>query len=144
VKEVVLPFDRLPNSDPRLGPEMKSTGEVMGTASTFGMAYWKAQDAAGNAIEPGGVAVVDLDVDGYDEYFDVREFDDVEAAIIEGTVDLVVSDDVDALKTAVEEEVAYLSTEASAEAFLEGLAAKEGDLEVLPVQDRPRTQQRWG
>ncbi|WP_256296764.1 carbamoyl-phosphate synthase large subunit [Haloarchaeobius salinus] len=144
VKEVVLPFDRLPNSDPRLGPEMKSTGEVMGTASTFGMAYWKAQDAAGNAIEPGGVAVVDLDVDGYDEYFDVTAFDDVEAAIIEATVDLVVSDDVDALKTAVEEEVAYLSTEASARAFLEGLAAKEGDLEVLPVQERPRTQQRWG
>ncbi|WP_440988954.1 carbamoyl-phosphate synthase large subunit [Haloarchaeobius baliensis] len=144
VKEVVLPFDRLPNSDPRLGPEMKSTGEVMGTASTFGMAYWKAQDAAGNAIEPGGVAVVDLDVEGFDEYFDVTAFDDVEAAIIEGTVDLVVSDDVDALKTAVEEEVAYLSTEASARAFLEGLAAKAGDLEVLPVGERPRTRQRWG
>ncbi|MFD1647446.1 carbamoyl-phosphate synthase large subunit [Haloarchaeobius litoreus] len=144
VKEVVLPFDRLPNSDPRLGPEMKSTGEVMGTASTFGMAYWKAQDAAGNAIEPGGVAVVDLEVEGYDEYFDVTEFDDVEDAIIEGTVDLVVSDDVDALKTAVEEEVAYITTEAAAEAFLEGLAAKEGDLEVLPVQERPRTEQRWG
>jgi len=49
VKEVVLPFDRLPNSDPRLGPEMKSTGEVMGTASSPEMAYWKAQQAASNA-----------------------------------------------------------------------------------------------
>ena len=73
-----------------------------------------------------------------------RDAEGFEASITTGTVDLVVSDDVDALKTAVEEEVAYLSTEASAEAFLEGLAAKEGDLEVLPVQDRPRTQQRWG
>ncbi|HET7325181.1 MAG TPA: carbamoyl-phosphate synthase large subunit, partial [Halococcus sp.] len=35
IKEVVLPFDRLPGSDPRLGPEMKSTGEVMGTAGSF-------------------------------------------------------------------------------------------------------------
>ncbi len=43
VKEVVLPFDRLPGSDPRLGPEMKSTGEVMGTAGSFGKAYQKAR-----------------------------------------------------------------------------------------------------
>ncbi len=50
VKEVVLPFDRLPNSDPRLGPEMKSTGEVMGTARSFGRAYDKAQDATSKPV----------------------------------------------------------------------------------------------
>ncbi|MEF8813605.1 MAG: carbamoyl-phosphate synthase large subunit, partial [Halovenus sp.] len=50
VKEVVLPFDRLPGSDPRLGPEMKSTGEVMGTAGTFGKAYQKAQMCVGKPI----------------------------------------------------------------------------------------------
>jgi carbamoyl-phosphate synthase large subunit len=150
VKEVVLPFDRLPNSDPRLGPEMKSTGEVMGTASSFGMAYWKAQDAAGNAVNTGGKAVVSLDGDDgdlperFDEYFTVVEFDDVSQAIIDGAVDFLVSDDPEALKTAVEEDIAYLSTEAAAEAYLDGLAVCEGDLEVLPVGDRPRRTENWG
>ncbi|NHN41461.1 carbamoyl-phosphate synthase large subunit [Halorubellus sp. JP-L1] len=150
VKEVVLPFDRLPNSDPRLGPEMKSTGEVMGTASSFGMAYWKAQDAAGNAVNTGGKAVVSLDGDAGDlperfgEFFTVVEFEDVPQAIIDGAVDLLVSDDRDALTTAVEEDVAYLSTEAAAEAYLDGLAVRDGDLEVLPVSERPRRTEDWG
>ncbi|MFW5655077.1 MAG: hypothetical protein ACOCYW_05450, partial [Roseicyclus sp.] len=56
VKEVVLPFDRLPGSDPRLGPEMKSTGEVMGTADTFGKAYQKAQMAVSKPIPLEGTA----------------------------------------------------------------------------------------
>jgi carbamoyl-phosphate synthase large subunit len=46
VKEVVLPFNMFPEVDPVLGPEMRSTGEVLGLASTFGMAYYKAQEAA--------------------------------------------------------------------------------------------------
>jgi carbamoyl-phosphate synthase large subunit len=150
VKEVVLPFDRLPNSDPRLGPEMKSTGEVMGTASSFGMAYWKAQDAAGNDVNTGGKAVVSLDGDEgalpgrFEEFFTVVEFDDVPQAIVEGAVDLLVTDDSDALKTAVEEDIAYLSTVAAADAYLEGLAVRDGDLEVLPVSDRPRRTENWG
>jgi len=153
VKEVVLPFDRLPESDPRLGPEMKSTGEVMGTASSFGMAYWKAQDAAGNAVNTGGRAVVELEedpagdddlADALSEYFTVVEFDDTSRAIVDGAVDLLVSDDPDALTTAVEEDVAYLSTRAAADAYLEGLAARDGDLEVLPVSERPRRTGNWG
>nr|WP_267641712.1 carbamoyl-phosphate synthase large subunit [Haloarchaeobius amylolyticus] len=143
IKEVVLPFDRLPNSDPRLGPEMKSTGEVMGTASDFGMAYWKSQQAASNAVEE-GTAVVDLDVDGYEEFFEVAAFDDRERALMEGKVDLLVSDDLESLQTAVEEDVPYITTVASAEAYLDGLAAKDGDLEVMAVQDRPRTVGKWG
>ena len=43
VKEAVMPFDKFPLVDPILGPEMKSTGEVMGIGSTFGEAYSKAQ-----------------------------------------------------------------------------------------------------
>ena len=39
VKEAVLPFDKFPNVDPILGPEMKSTGEVMGIGRNFGEAY---------------------------------------------------------------------------------------------------------
>ncbi|HNQ91069.1 MAG TPA: carbamoyl-phosphate synthase large subunit [Verrucomicrobiota bacterium] len=46
VKEVVLPFNMFPEVDPVLGPEMRSTGEVLGLAPTFGLAYFKAQQAA--------------------------------------------------------------------------------------------------
>ncbi|AFO57692.1 carbamoyl-phosphate synthase large subunit [Natrinema sp. J7-2] len=143
IKEVVLPFDRLPGSDPRLGPEMKSTGEVMGTASDFGTAYWKAQQAADNAVSE-GTAVVDLDVAGFENHFDVVAFDDVPAAIREGEVDFVVSRDRDSLEMAVEEEIPYLSTEASAEAYVEALESFEGDLEVASVTDRPTHVAEWG
>ena len=47
VKEAVFPFAKFPEADPILGPEMKSTGEVMGTGRTFGEAYAKAQAASG-------------------------------------------------------------------------------------------------
>ncbi len=46
VKEVVMPFNMFPEVDPVLGPEMRSTGEVLGMAPTFGLAYFKAQEAA--------------------------------------------------------------------------------------------------
>jgi len=46
VKEVVLPFNMFPEVDPVLGPEMRSTGEVLGLAPTFGLAYFKSQEAA--------------------------------------------------------------------------------------------------
>ncbi|EMA44655.1 carbamoyl-phosphate synthase large subunit [Halobiforma nitratireducens] len=143
IKEVVLPFDRLPGSDPRLGPEMKSTGEVMGTASDFGTAYWKAQQAAHNAISE-GTAVVDLDVDGFEDHFDVAEFDDVPQAIREGKVDFVVSRDRDSLEMAVEEEIPYLSTEAAAQAYVEALESFGGNLEVDCVSDRPKRIATWG
>ena len=45
VKESVFPFSMFPEVDPLLGPEMKSTGEVLGIAESFGMAFWKAQEA---------------------------------------------------------------------------------------------------
>ncbi len=54
VKEAVFPFGRFPGVDPILGPEMKSTGEVMGIGHTFGEAYSKAQAAAGEAIPEKG------------------------------------------------------------------------------------------
>jgi carbamoyl-phosphate synthase large subunit len=47
VKEAVFPFVKFPEADPILGPEMKSTGEVMGTGRSFGEAYAKAQAASG-------------------------------------------------------------------------------------------------
>src|SRR5512137_1222834 len=50
VKEAVMPFARFRGVDPVLGPEMKSTGEVMGVANDFYGAFWKSQTAAGNAL----------------------------------------------------------------------------------------------
>ena len=50
VKESVFPFDRFPGEDIILGPEMKSTGEVMGIDKDFPMAFLKSQMAAGNIL----------------------------------------------------------------------------------------------
>ena len=54
IKEAVLPFRRFPGADTVLGPEMRSTGEVMGSADSFGMAYAKAELGAGEALPTGG------------------------------------------------------------------------------------------
>ncbi|MEE9594063.1 MAG: carbamoyl-phosphate synthase large subunit, partial [Candidatus Hydrothermarchaeales archaeon] len=54
IKEAVFPFAKLPGVDPVLGPEMKSTGEVIGIDFDFGRAYYKAQLAAGNRISTKG------------------------------------------------------------------------------------------
>jgi len=50
VKEVLLPFDKLPGADPILSPEMRSTGEVMGMDYSYGLAFFKAELAADNAL----------------------------------------------------------------------------------------------
>ncbi len=64
VKEAVLPFNKLPGADPRLGPEMRSTGEVMGHASRFGHAFAKSQLAAGAGLPiQGGVLISVNDFD---------------------------------------------------------------------------------
>jgi carbamoyl-phosphate synthase large subunit len=58
VKEAVFPFTKLPNVDTVLGPEMRSTGEVMGIADSFGWAFAKAQIAADGALPTSGVIMV--------------------------------------------------------------------------------------
>jgi carbamoyl-phosphate synthase large subunit len=60
VKEAVFPFNKFPNSDLILGPEMKSTGEVMGFDKDFGMALAKSQIAAGNSLPTKGLAFISL------------------------------------------------------------------------------------
>jgi carbamoyl-phosphate synthase large subunit len=162
VKEVVLPFDRLPGSDPRLGPEMKSTGEVMGTADTFGKAYDKAQSATNKPVPREGTVVVDLSAaefpasdseagqalrDGFAEFYDVVTFDDTEAfrdAVRRGEVDLIVSRNRAALETAVEEDVTYFSTYASAQAALEARRHADDPIQVEAVSDRPKRVADWG
>ena len=159
VKEVVLPFDRLPGSDPRLGPEMKSTGEVMGTATSFGKAYDKAQDSTGKPIPESGTAVVDLSaeefpdpgteagealVDGYAEHFELSTATDLVEAARRGEIDLIVSRQRELLEVAVEEEITYFSTHASAKAALEAIAHAGDDLDVMAVSDRPKRVAEWG
>ena len=60
VKEAVFPFTKFPEADPILGPEMKSTGEVMGTGRTFGEAYAKAQSASGVVLPRHGVCFISV------------------------------------------------------------------------------------
>jgi carbamoyl-phosphate synthase large subunit len=60
VKEAVFPFNKFPAVDPILGPEMKSTGEVMGVGDTFGEAYDKAQLGANSAIPSSGRVFISL------------------------------------------------------------------------------------
>jgi len=60
VKEAVFPFIKFPEADPILGPEMKSTGEVMGTGRTFGEAYAKAQTASGVTLPRQGVCFISV------------------------------------------------------------------------------------
>ncbi|AFK20054.1 carbamoyl-phosphate synthase large subunit [Haloferax mediterranei ATCC 33500] len=162
VKEVVLPFDRLPGSDPRLGPEMKSTGEVMGTATTFGKAYEKAQAAANDPVPEDGTIFVDLAdsefpdadseagqelLDGLAEYYDVLTPDDVDdllTSLREGELEFVVSRDRETLIDCVEEEVSYFSTYASAKAALKARGAADEDIDVHPVSERPRVVADWG
>ena len=60
VKEAVFPFVKFPGVDPLLGPEMKSTGEVMGVGRTFGEAFAKAQLGAGDHLPRGGQAFISV------------------------------------------------------------------------------------
>ena len=60
VKEAVFPFIKFPGADPILGPEMKSTGEVMGTGRSFGEAYAKAQLASGVVLPRQGAALLSV------------------------------------------------------------------------------------
>jgi carbamoyl-phosphate synthase large subunit len=162
VKEVVLPFDRLPGSDPRLGPEMKSTGEVMGTARSFGKAYEKAQDAVGKPVPTAGTALVDLaSLRGLSEsdesladlperaarHFEVTEpgdYDDPGAAVANGEIDLILSRDRAVLEVAVEEVVTYFSTVPSARAALEAIETDGEPIDVVALGTRPTAGRRWG
>ncbi|MHC4476362.1 MAG: carbamoyl-phosphate synthase large subunit [Planctomycetota bacterium] len=64
VKEAVFPFNMFPEVDPRLGPEMRSTGEVLGLADSFSLAFYKAQQAASQQLPVAGTVLITVaDVD---------------------------------------------------------------------------------
>ncbi len=73
VKEAVFPFNKFPNSDLLLGPEMKSTGEVMGFDKNFGMAFAKSQIASANSLPKDGLAFISLKDAHKDEGIDLAK-----------------------------------------------------------------------
>ncbi len=58
VKEAVFPFNMFPEVDPVLGPEMRSTGEVLGLSHSFGLAFYKAEEAAGSVLPTDGTVLM--------------------------------------------------------------------------------------
>ncbi len=75
VKEAVFPFKMLPEVDPLLGPEMRSTGEVLGMADSFGMAFFKAQQGAGQYLPTSGTVLITIAKTDRDELAGVaRDF----------------------------------------------------------------------
>ena len=88
VKEAVFPFIKFPGADPILGPEMKSTGEVMGVGRSFGEAYAKAQLASGVVLPRQGAALLsvrDRDKDGAVELAKILEARGFELVATHGT-----------------------------------------------------------
>ena len=76
VKEAVFPFNMFPEVDPILGPEMKSTGEVLGMADSFGLAYYKAQEAALQRLpRDGGVLFTISDPDKHEAVQVAKRFE---------------------------------------------------------------------
>ena len=129
---------------------MKSTGEVMGTAGSFGKAYQKAQMAVDKPIPLDGTALVDMPIVGFEEHFEVLDLDDFEdteatvQAIQDGEIDIVLSRNRDVLEACVEETVTYFSTRESAEAALEAINSADQPLNVQDIASRPKTQREWG
>ncbi|MDD2220340.1 MAG: carbamoyl-phosphate synthase large subunit [Clostridia bacterium] len=103
VKEAVFPFNMLPDVDPLLGPEMRSTGEVLGLASTFGEAYYKAQEGAGNVLPLSGTVFISVSDRNKNEVAEVaRGFADCGIKIIAtgGTHKLLIHNNIPSTKIA--------------------------------------------
>ena len=86
VKEAVFPFNMFPEVDPILGPEMRSTGEVLGLASNFGEAFFKAQEATQTVLPLSGTVLITVNGRDKEEAVDVaREFKEAGFDIIATT-----------------------------------------------------------
>jgi carbamoyl-phosphate synthase large subunit len=98
VKESVFPFIKFPGVDAILGPEMRSTGEVMGLDTTFGAAYAKSQLAAGQKLPvKGNVFISVKDQDKRNMVFIAKKLDDLGFNIMatSGTADALMNNDID-------------------------------------------------
>jgi carbamoyl-phosphate synthase large subunit len=78
VKEAVFPFNMYPEVDPLLGPEMRSTGEVLGLADSFGLAYYKAQEATQQRLPAEGTVLITVEQKDKDGVLEVaRAFEKI-------------------------------------------------------------------
>ncbi|MGB5913821.1 MAG: carbamoyl-phosphate synthase large subunit [Phormidesmis sp.] len=83
VKEAVLPFNKFPGTDTLLGPEMRSTGEVMGIDTSFGLAYAKAELAAGQVLPKDGTVFISVNDRDKDAVVGIaKEFADIGFSIL--------------------------------------------------------------
>jgi len=102
VKGPVFPFNKFPDTDPILGPEMKSTGEVMGTGKTFGEAYIKSQNAAGIHIPDKGKVFISVrEPDKNDKLIELGQFlinEQFEIIATTGTADFLNNNNINCLQ----------------------------------------------
>jgi len=89
VKEVILPFDKLPGSDPLLGPEMKSTGESMGIDVNYGRAFFKAQLSADNLLPLSGKVFISVRKEDRELMVDVARKMQKSGLVLLGTIGTV-------------------------------------------------------
>ena len=83
VKEAVFPFNMFPEVDPLLGPEMRSTGEVLGMAESFGLAFYKAEEAANQRLPVEGTVLITVNEEERPAILDVaRRFHDLGFSIV--------------------------------------------------------------
>ena len=153
VKEAVLPFNRFPESDTLLGPEMRSTGEVMGIDQTFGMAFLKSQLAAGTELPKEGAVLFFLPSEAGKFAQLGEEFKKLGFEIWQGLDYETASDRLNQAQLAVIPEqpdshaaqlrkqtsssnIPLLTTHAATQAALEAIAElQQQTLQVRPLQD---------
>ena len=159
-----MPFGRFPGADALLGPEMRSTGEVMGIAESFPAAYMKTQMAIDYAEPEGGVAFISVnDQDKRAVAFIARELvrlgfsllatEGTSAVLrasgvpceVTGEISLMINtplgvatrdDGYELRRAAVRHGITYATTLAAAQALIAGMqAARAGELDVAPLQE---------
>ena len=92
VKEAVFPFNMLPEVDPLLGPEMRSTGEVLGLSRSYGEAFYKAQEAVQSKLPLAGTVLISVNKKDKDEVVEVAKIlaeDGFKIMATEGTYNLI-------------------------------------------------------
>ena len=101
VKEEVFPFNMFPEVDPILGPEMRSTGEVLGLSRSYGEAFFKAQEAVQSKLPLEGTVLISVNKKDKDEVVEVAESlagDGFEIVATEGTYNLITAAGIPAKK----------------------------------------------
>ena len=101
VKEAVFPFNMFPEVDPILGPEMRSTGEVLGLSRSYGEAFFKAQEAVQSKLPMGGTVLISVNKKDKDEVVEVAKRlseDGFKIVATEGTYNLITAAGIPATK----------------------------------------------